>query len=146
MQADVGVEAQVVDLIGRTVAEFGGLDILVNNAGIEEYAPILELPLDMWGRVVRTNLTGAFLCLREAAKVMAAGTGGVVVNVSSIHEYDPWPGYAHYCASKAGWKLLMQTAARELAARQIRVVNVAPGAIETPINQTFWTTRVHSTS
>jgi glucose 1-dehydrogenase len=85
--------------------------------------------------VIRTNLTGAFLCMREAGKVMAEGSGGVIVNMSSVHEFIPWPGFAHYTSSKGGMKLLMETAARELAAKKIRVVNVAPGAIVTPINK-----------
>jgi glucose 1-dehydrogenase len=72
--------------------------------------------------------------LREAAKVMAAGGGGVIVNMSSVHEFIPWPGFAPYCASKGGVKLLMETAARELAPKDIRVINIAPGAIVTPIN------------
>ncbi|MGH3527815.1 MAG: SDR family oxidoreductase, partial [Pseudonocardiaceae bacterium] len=76
-----------------------------------------------------------FLCLREAGKVMAGGGGGVIVNMSSVHEFIPWPGFAPYCASKGGVKLLMETAARELAPKGIRVVNIAPGAIVTPINK-----------
>jgi glucose 1-dehydrogenase len=135
VQADVGDESQVVRMIHRAVSVLGGLEILVNNAGIETEAPMLELPLELWERVIRTNLTGAFLCLREAGKVMASRRRGVIVNISSIHEQHAWPGFAHYCASKAGLKLLMQTAARELAPHGIRVVNVAPGAIETPINK-----------
>src|ERR1700682_818094 len=135
-QADVGDEGQVIDMVQKTVAAFGGLDILVNNAGIENMVPTLEMPLKDWERVIRTNLTGAFLCLREAGKVMARGGGGVIVNMSSVHEFIPWPGFAHYCASKGGLKLLMQTAARELAEAKtgIRVLNIAPGAIATPIN------------
>ena len=77
---------------------------------------------DDWNAVIRTNLTGAFLCLREAGMVMAQGGGGIVVNISSVHEFIPWPGFAHYCSSKAGMKLLMETAARELARMKIRVV------------------------
>jgi glucose 1-dehydrogenase len=132
VQADVGDEDDVRRLVGRTVQSFGGLDLLVNNAGIEKKFSLIEMPLAEWDAVLRTNLTGAFLCLREAAKVM--GQGSVIVNVSSVHEYIPWPGFAHYCASKGGLKLLMQTAARELAPRGVRVLNVAPGAIVTPIN------------
>jgi glucose 1-dehydrogenase len=135
VQADVGDEEQVQRLVGTAVEAFGGLDILVNNAGVLNQVPTLELPLADWNRVIRTNLTGAFLCLREAGKVLAAGGGGVIVNVSSVHEFIPWPGFVHYSASKGGLKLLMQTAARELAPQRIRVVNVAPGAIATPINQ-----------
>ena len=134
-QADVGDEEQVVRMVGRAAQELGGLDLLVNNAGIEKQIPLLEMSGDDWDAVLRTNLRGAFLCLREAGKVMAAAGGGVVVNMSSVHEFIPWPGFAHYCASKGAMKLLMETAARELAPKKIRVVNVAPGAIVTPINR-----------
>jgi len=133
-QADVGDESQVTAMVEQTVATFGGLDVLVNNAGIENEVPTLELTLADWERVLRTNLTGSFLCLREAGKRMAKAGGGVIVNMSSVHEFIPWPGFAHYCASKGALKLLMATAAREWAPRNIRVVNVAPGAIATPIN------------
>jgi glucose 1-dehydrogenase len=135
VQGDDGVEDDVKRLVSRTVDELGGLDLLVNNAGIEKQIPLLEMSLEDWGRVLQTNLTGAFLCLREAANVMAGAGGGVVVNMSSVHEFIPWPGFAHYCASKGAIKLLMQTAARELADKGVRVLNIAPGAIVTPINQ-----------
>lgn len=134
VQADVGNEDDVKKMVSQTVEEFGGLDLLVNNAGIEKQIPLLEMSLQDWNAVIGTNLTGAFLCMREAGKVMAAGAGGVIVNMSSVHEFIPWPGFAHYCSSKSGMKLLMQTAARELAGKKIRVLNVAPGAIATPIN------------
>jgi glucose 1-dehydrogenase len=134
VQADVGAEADVVGMVGQCKDRFGGLDILVNNAGIEKQVPTLEMPLDLWEAVLRTNLTGAFLCLREAGKLMAAQKKGVVVNMSSVHEFIPWPGFAHYCASKGGMKLLTQTVAREWAPIGIRVLNIAPGAIATPIN------------
>jgi glucose 1-dehydrogenase len=135
-QADVGAETDVIGMVDKTVEAFGGIDILVNNAGIENQVPTLEMTLADWERVIRTNLTGTFLCLREAGGVMARGGGGVIVNISSVHEFIPWPGFAHYCASKGGIKLLMQTAARELAELKtgIRVLNIAPGAIATPIN------------
>ena len=136
VQADVGDEDQVIAMVLKAVDAFGGVDILVNNAGIENMVPTLEMSLKDWDRVLRTNLTGAFLCLREAGKVMAKGGGGVIVNMSSVHEFIPWPGFAHYCASKGGLKLLMQTAARELAELKtgIRVLDIAPGAVATPIN------------
>ncbi|MGH7722978.1 MAG: glucose 1-dehydrogenase [Candidatus Dormibacteria bacterium] len=133
-QADVGDEQQVIAMIAAVVERFGGIDVLVNNAGIEKQVPTLEMPLDLWNAVLRTNLTGAFLCLREAGKHMAAQKNGVVVNMSSVHEFIPWPGFAHYCASKGGMKLLTQTVAREWAPLGIRCVNVAPGAVATPIN------------
>jgi glucose 1-dehydrogenase len=135
VQADVGNENDVKRMVTDTVREFGGLDVLVNNAGIEKQIPLLEMSLQDWNAVLHTNLTGAFLCLREAAKVIAETGGGVIVNMSSVHEYMPWAGFAHYCASKSGLKLLMQTAARELAEKKIRVLNIAPGAIVTPINK-----------
>lgn len=134
VQADVGEEDQVKAMVAKATDTFGGLDLLVNNAGTEKQASLLEMSVELWNSVIRTNLTGAFLCLREAGQVMARGGGGTIINVSSVHEFIPWPGFAHYCASKAGLKLLMQTAARELAGNGIRLVNIAPGAIVTPIN------------
>jgi glucose 1-dehydrogenase len=134
VQADVGKEDDVKRMVERTVKELGGLELLVNNAGIEKQIPLLEMSLDDWNAVIGTNLTGAFLCMREAGKAIADGGGGVIVNMSSVHEFIPWPGFAHYCSSKGGMRLLMQTAARELADKKIRVVNIAPGAIATPIN------------
>jgi glucose 1-dehydrogenase len=136
VRADVGSEDDVIRMVGQTADTFGGVDLLVNNAGIENQVPTLEMPLGDWDRVLRTNLTGAFLCLREAGKVMVKGGGGVIINMSSVHEFIPWPGFAHYCATKGAMKMLMQTAARELAELKtgIRVLNIAPGAIATPIN------------
>ena len=133
VQADVGSEDDVKRMVEEAVNAFGGLNILVNNAGIENQVPTMEMPLKDWDRVLRTNLTGAFLCMREAANRMK-DSGGVICNMSSVHEFIPWPGFAHYCATKGGLKLLAQTAAREWAPQQIRVFNVAPGAIATPIN------------
>ena len=133
IQADVGSEDDVKRMVQAAVDEFGGLNILVNNAGIENQVPTMDMPLKDWDRVIRTNLTGAFLCMREAANRMK-DSGGVICNMSSVHEFIPWPGFAHYCATKGGLKLLMQTASREWAPQQIRVFNVAPGAIATPIN------------
>jgi len=135
IQGDVGQEDDVKRLVAQTQEQLGGLDLLVNNAGIEKQIPLVEMSLEDWSAVLQTNLTGAFLCLREAAKVMVDAGGGVIVNMSSVHEFIPWPGFAHYCASKGGMKLLMETAARELAPKKIRVLNIAPGAIVTPINK-----------
>lgn len=135
IQADVGKEDEVVSMVGQARERLGGIDLLVNNAGIEKQIPLTEMSLADWNAVLTTNLTGAFLCLREAAKIMETDGGGTVVNMSSVHEFIPWPGFAHYCASKGGVKLLMETAARELAPKKIRLVNIAPGAIVTPINK-----------
>lgn len=135
VQADVGHEDDVMRLFRQTEEQLGGIDLLVNNAGIEKQVPLVEMSLEDWNAVLQTNLTGAFLCLRQAARIMSENGGGTIVNMSSVHEFIPWPGFAHYCASKGGMKLLMETAARELASKKIRVVNIAPGAIVTPINK-----------
>jgi glucose 1-dehydrogenase len=101
------------------------------------------MPLEWWQRVIDVNLTGVFLCSREAARMMkgtpgtageAGGRRGAIVNITSVHEQIPWEGFSHYCASKGGEKLFGQSIARELAPHGIRVVGVAPGAIATPIN------------
>jgi glucose 1-dehydrogenase len=135
--ADVSSEEQVVAMFERARGELDGpVDLLVNNAGVEKPFALVDMPLEEWNRVLSVNLTGAFLCAREAARGMiAAGEGGGIVNVSSVHEVIPWPEFGHYCASKGGMKLWAQSVAKELAPHGIRVVNVAPGAILTPINQ-----------
>ncbi len=134
VQGDVSSEADVIALVKKVVDAWGGVDVLLNNAGIENQVPTLEMSLEDWNRVIETNLTGTFLCTREAGKVMQQQKAGVIINMSSVHEFIPWPGFAHYTSSKGGMKLFMGTVARELAPSGIRVVNVAPGAIVTPIN------------
>lgn len=135
--ADVSNEQQVVSMFKQASDELGGpVDLLVNNAGIEKPFKLIDMPLDEWEKVIAVNLTGAFLCTREAARGMeAAKIPGAIINVSSVHEVIPWREFSHYCASKGGMKLFTQTVARELAPLGIRVLNVAPGAILTPINQ-----------
>jgi glucose 1-dehydrogenase len=134
--ADVSDEEQVVAMFARASREVGSIDLLVNNAGVEAPFTLVEMPLEEWNRVIGVNLTGPFLCSREMARpLVAAGAGGVIVNVTSVHELIPWERYGHYCASKGGLKLFAQTIAKELAPHRIRVVNVAPGAIMTPINR-----------
>jgi glucose 1-dehydrogenase len=136
IEADVADEAQVVAMFARAREELGAVDVLVNNAGVEKPFPLVEMPLDEWRRLLDVNLTGAFLCAREAARGMIdQGDGGVIVNNTSVHEVIPWPEFSHYCASKAGLKLFSQTIARELAPHGIRVAQVAPGTIQTPINK-----------
>lgn len=137
IEADVSNEEQVQAMFAQAADQLGGpVDLLVNNAGIEKAFKLIDMPLEEWEKVIAVNLTGAFLCTREAARGMCgAGIPGAIVNVSSVHEVIPWPQFGHYCASKGGMKLFAQTVARELAPEGIRVVNVAPGAILTPINQ-----------
>ena len=137
LEADVSSEEQVQAMFARASQELGGpIDVLVNNAGIEKPFRLVDMPLEEWNKVIGVNLTGAFLCAREAARGMiAARVPGVIVNISSVHEVIPWERFGHYCASKAGMKLWAQTIAKELAPSRIRVVNIAPGAIATPINK-----------
>jgi len=136
VRMDITKEDEVQAGFARAREAFGGLDLLVNNAGVEAPYALVDMPLEEWNRVVEVNLTGVFLASREAARIMVAdGSPGTIVMVSSVHEQIPWPTFAHYCATKGGLKLFAQTIARELAPRGIRVVSVAPGAIETPINR-----------
>jgi glucose 1-dehydrogenase len=134
--ADVSDEQQVAAMFREAREDLGGpVDVLVNNAGVEKPFRLVDMPLDEWNKVLAVNLTGAFLCAREAARGLLEESGrGVIVNVSSVHEVIPWPEFSHYCASKGGMKLFGQTIARELAPHGVRVVQVAPGAILTPIN------------
>ncbi|HEX2232041.1 MAG TPA: glucose 1-dehydrogenase [Thermoleophilaceae bacterium] len=135
LEGDVGDEASVERFFAGAEEALGGpVDVLVNNAGIEMPYLLVDMPLDDWEKVLRVNLTGTFLCSRELARRLPEDRDGVIVNVSSVHELIPWPEFSHYCASKGAVKLFAQTIARELAPR-VRVVNVGPGAIVTPINE-----------
>lgn len=117
------------------IKEFGTLDIMINNAGLENPVPSHEMPLKDWDKVIGTNLTGAFLGSREAIKYFVENDiKGNVINMSSVHEVIPWPLFVHYAASKGGIKLMTETLALEYAPKGIRVNNIGPGAINTPIN------------
>jgi len=130
------IEADVQRGFAEAREAFGGLDLLVNNAGIEKPFELVDMPLEEWEKVISVNLTGTFLCTREAARIMRADDiKGAIVMISSVHEVIPWEQFSHYCASKGGMKLFAQSIAKELAPHGIRVVSVAPGAIATPINQ-----------
>jgi glucose 1-dehydrogenase len=132
---DVSSEPDVMAAFAAARDAFGGLDLLVNNAGVEKPFDLVDMPLEEWRKVIDVNLTGVFLCSREAARMMRSdGARGVIVNITSVHEQIPWKQFSHYCASKGGAKLFGQSIARELAPHGIRVVSVAPGAIATPIN------------
>jgi glucose 1-dehydrogenase len=138
LEGDVADESSVQNFFGAAEEALGGpVDVLVNNAGIEMPHLLVDMPLEDWEKVLRVNLTGTFLCSRELARRLPEDRSGVIVNMSSVHEQIPWPQYSHYCASKGAMKLFAQTIAKELAPR-VRVVNVGPGAIVTPINED-WT-------
>jgi glucose 1-dehydrogenase len=132
-EADVSDANAVESLVATTVETFGRLDILVNNAGVEQSQPLLEIDEANWDRTLAVDLKGPFLCLQAAARHMQR-TGGSIVNISSIHEDFPFPGFTPYAAAKGGLRMLMRNAALELAPYAIRVNNIAPGAIATPIN------------
>jgi glucose 1-dehydrogenase len=135
VQADVSQVGSVQNLIAQTVQTFGQLDILVNNAGIEEPEPFVEVTEASWDRQISVDLKGPYFAAQAAARQMIAhGGGGVIINVSSVHEDLPMVGNAIYCAAKGGLRMLTRTLAAELARYGIRIVNVGPGAIATPIN------------
>jgi glucose 1-dehydrogenase len=136
-QADVADVASVQQLVAQTVQTFGRLDILVNNAGIERPMLFTNVPEDAFDRQIAVDLKGPYFTAQAAARQMIAqGGGGVIVNVSSIHEDIPMVGNAVYCMAKGGLRMMTRTLASELARHGIRIVNVGPGAIATPINTT----------
>lgn len=125
--------------IDQIVAAFGGIHIVVNNAGFENDHPFLEMPVDKWRAVIDVDLTGPFIVGQTAAKWMAANkAGGVIINISSVHDVIPWSHFAHYCSAKAGLSMLTKCMSVALAEFGIRAVTVCPGAIATPINQDVW--------
>lgn len=135
VEADVTTVAGIDKLIGTAVDEFGRLDAFVNNAGIEKRHSLLELDEETFEGVMAVNLKSAVFGTQRAAKrFIDQGSGGVVVNVSSVHEDWPMPGNLSYCVSKGGMRMLTRTAGVELGPQGVRVVSVAPGAVNTPIN------------
>lgn len=142
VQANVGKEEDVKNLFRKTIDTFGSLDILVANSGRQDDAPLSKMTLEAWEKILNINLTGQFLCAREAIKQFREqGDRGVsrsigkIICMSSVHEVIPWAGHANYAASKGGVSMLMKTLAQEVAAEKIRVNSIAPGAIKTPINE-----------
>ena len=136
VSGDVSKREDVERMVAEVVQRFGRLDIAVNNAGIEIKKPFLEVTDDEWNRVISVDLFGVFLVSQVSARQMVRqGSGGRLVNISSVHEDIPFPQYAAYCAAKGGVRMLMRNLAMELAPHHISVNNVAPGAIATPINQ-----------
>jgi len=148
IQADVSNEYQVQQMFRRMFDEYDSIDILVNNAGLQQDAPFHELTLAQWQKVIDVNLTGQFLCAREAVREFLrrgvvpelSSAAGKIVCISSVHDIVPWAGHANYAASKGGVAMLMKTMAQELASKKIRVNSVSPGAIKTPINTSAWDT------
>jgi glucose 1-dehydrogenase len=135
VEANVADPEQVESLVAAAVNAYGGLDILVNNAGIEEKHPFLETPFEVFRKVIDINLGGVWLCTQAAAKQMVKQKrGGRIINISSIHEELAMPTNAPYCAAKGGVRMLMRTVALELAKEHITVNNVAPGAVDTPMD------------
>ncbi|MEN3769263.1 glucose 1-dehydrogenase [Priestia megaterium] len=135
VKGDVTVESDVINLVQSAIKEFGKLDVMINNAGMENPVSSHEMSLSDWNKVIDTNLTGAFLGSREAIKYFVGNDiKGTVINMSSVHEKIPWPLFVHYAASKGGMKLMTETLALEYAPKGIRVNNIGPGAINTPIN------------
>lgn len=147
-QADVSQEDQVQHLFEQVFDAYETIDILVNNAGLQRDRAFTEMSLADWNQVIGVNLTGQFLCAREAAKEFLkrgvvperSCAAGKIVCISSVHEIIPWAGHANYAASKGGIKLLMQSIAQELAPYKVRANSIAPGAIKTPINREAWET------
>jgi glucose 1-dehydrogenase len=136
IQADLRDPEQVARMFAEIERQCGGLDILVNNAGVESIVPALDLSVDEWDRVLDTNLRGAFLCAQGAARLMKkVGAGGVIINISSIHEQVPRLGTVHYSVSKAAMSMLTRSLAHEWGEFHIRVVGISPGIIETEMNR-----------
>ena len=141
-QADVSQENQVISLFDVLNGYWGSIDILVNNAGLQQDAALVDMSLAQWNKVISVNLTGQFLCARQAAREFLrrgpqpelSCSVGKIICMSSVHDVIPWAGHANYAASKGGVSMLMKTLAQELARHKIRVNGIAPGAIKTPIN------------
>jgi glucose 1-dehydrogenase len=139
LEADVTQVDAVVAMFQQLDAAWGGIDVLINNAGIDgPRAMAWETDPAVWNRVLQINLSGAFLCAREALKRMVAQRAGVIINTSSVHEVIAWSGYSAYTASKAGLSMMSKTLAQEAGAHGVRVLCIAPGAIRTAINADVW--------
>lgn len=149
IQADVSKEDQVIKMFQQAIQQFGTVDILVNNAGLQRDAKFHEMTLQQWQFVIDVNLTGQFLCAREAVKEFLrrgivperSVACGKIICMSSVHQVIPWAGHANYASSKGGIKMLMQTIAQEYGRQKIRVNSICPGAIKTPINKVAWETQ-----
>jgi len=148
LAADVSKEDQVQAMFAEMFAQYGTIDILVNNAGLQRDSAFHEMTLDQWNFVLSVNLTGQFLCAREAIREFlkrgmrpeVSRALGKIICMSSVHEVIPWGGHANYAASKGGVMLMMKSLAQEYGPKKIRVNSIGPGAIKTPINRPAWET------
>lgn len=134
-KANVASSKDVAALFIQMDQEIGTIDILVNNAGCESVVHVLDMEESAWDTVLDVNLKGPFLCSQQAASRMENNGGGVIINISSIHDAVPRKGLIHYCSAKAGLKMFSKCLSLELADKAIRVVSIAPGAIETNMNK-----------
>ena len=148
IRADVSKEDQVQAMVKQMIDAWGSIDIMVANAGVQRDADFTEMTLEDWQFVIDVNLTGQFLCAREAAREFVrrgvvpelSHAAGKIICMSSVHEVIPWAGHVNYATSKGGVNMMMQSIAQEMAAKKIRVNSIAPGAIRTPINTAAWST------
>ncbi len=148
VKADVSKEDQVISMFKTALDTYETLDILVNNSGVQKDSNFVDMTLAQWQGVLEVNLTGAFLCAREAVKEFIrrgvvperSKSSGKIIFISSVHEVIPWAGHVNYAASKGGIMLFMKSLAQELAPHKIRVNSVGPGAVKTNINRQAWET------
>lgn len=148
IHADVSNEGEVQAMFAEMFKRWGTIDILVNNAGLQRDSKFVDMTLEQWQTVININLTGQFLCAREAAREFVrrgvvperSKAAGKIICMSSVHEVIPWGGHVNYATSKGGIMMLMKSMAQELAPHRIRVMSIGPGAIETHINQSAWST------
>jgi glucose 1-dehydrogenase len=148
IHADISNEDEVKAMFAEMYQQYGTIDILVNNAGIQKDSKFVDMTLAQWNLVLNINLTGQFLCAREAAKEFIrrgvvperSRAAGKIICMSSVHEVIPWAGHVNYATSKGGISMFMKSIAQELAPHKIRVVGIGPGAIQTPINKSAWDT------
>lgn len=148
IKADVSKEDEVQSMFQQMIAKYGTIDILVNNAGLQRDSPLEKMNLADWQLVINVNLTGQFLCAREAVKEFLrrgmvpdrSCALGKIICMSSVHQVIPWAGHVNYATSKGGIEMMMKSMAQELAPKKIRVNSIGPGAIQTPINKAAWST------
>jgi glucose 1-dehydrogenase len=146
LEADVSDEAQVQRMFQDMIRAWGSIDILVANAGLQRDAPFHEMTLAQWNKVLQVNLTGQFLCAREAVREFLrrgidpdlSSAAGKIICMSSVHDIVPWAGHVNYATSKGGVLMFLKSLAQEVAEHRIRVNGISPGAIRTPINRSAW--------